>query len=81
MIPKISVYVLCHNYAKYLEACLSSISNQIFTDWELIILDDGSSDNSLEIIREFKSSGDQKVTIIHNEHALGLKSASNHDSI
>jgi len=48
--PLVSVIVPNHNHAKYLPERLSSIINQTFQDFELIILDDASTDNSLEII-------------------------------
>ena len=64
------IYLLyCHNSAKYIEECIDSILHQSFTDFELIIVDDGSSDNSFVNIRksfvrsknfrykEFKPSG------------------------
>lgn len=77
MIPKISVYVLCHNYAKYLNNCLKSISAQIFTEWELIIIDDGSSDNSWDLIKEFEAISGDNVTTLRNKIPIGLKAAAN----
>ena len=47
--PKISVIVPCYNQAQYLDECLQSVENQTFTDWECIIVNDGSPDNTEEI--------------------------------
>jgi len=47
--PAVSVIILCHNYAKHLMAAVSSVVAQGFKDYEIIILDDGSTDNSFEV--------------------------------
>ena len=52
--PKISVIVPVYNTAKYLEKCLNSIINQTYKDIEIIIVNDGSTDNSQNIIDQFK---------------------------
>lgn len=50
---KISIITANYNYAKYLEEMINSVINQSYADWELIIVDDGSSDNSVEIIKSY----------------------------
>ncbi|MDO4550188.1 MAG: glycosyltransferase [Planctomycetia bacterium] len=50
---KISVIVTSYNYAQYLEATLQSVLSQTYSDWELIVVDDGSADHSVEIIQRF----------------------------
>lgn len=47
---KISVIVPCYNQASYITECLSSVLNQTFTDWECIVVDDGSTDDSASVI-------------------------------
>lgn len=54
--PLITVYVANHNYKDYLVECLESIASQSFDDFELLIIDDGSSDASWEIIQKFSST-------------------------
>lgn len=50
---KISVIIPIHNVEQYLRQCLDSIINQTFQDLEIICVNDGSQDNSLQIIEEF----------------------------
>lgn len=50
---KVSIAVPSYNYARFLEACLSSISMQTHTNYEVLIADGGSNDGSLEIIKRF----------------------------
>lgn len=49
----ISVVLPIYNVEDYLEECLDSIVNQTFTDLEIICVNDGSKDNSLEILKEY----------------------------
>ena len=51
--PKISVVVPVYNTAQYLNKCLDSIINQTYQDIEVIIVNDGSTDNSQKIIDEY----------------------------
>ncbi len=50
----ISIIVPVYNAEKYLSKCIGSILNQSFTNFELLLIDDGSSDNSLQILKEFE---------------------------
>lgn len=67
---KISVIVPNYNHAPYLRQRLDSIFNQSYQNFEVIILDDNSSDNSRDIIEEFRSHR-QVVQIIYNETNSG----------
>lgn len=49
---KISIIIPVYNSEKYIRRCLNSILNQIFQDFEIILIDDNSKDNSLKIISE-----------------------------
>lgn len=61
MNPEISVLMPAYNVEKYIGEAVSSILNQVFSDFELIILNDGSSDNTSEIIRSFD---DERIIFI-----------------
>jgi len=66
----LSIVVPVYNTASYLDRCINSILNQIFKDFKLICVDDGSTDNSMEILEKFKMT-DNKVKIIHSEKNNG----------
>ena len=60
--PTVTVLMPVYNGAKYLKEAIESILDQTFADFELIIIEDASTDNSLEII---KMVNDQRI-ILHN---------------
>lgn len=64
---KISVIVPVHNVEMYLEECLESIVNQTFTDIEVICINDGSTDGSLDILNEYQKR-DSRIRIISQEN-------------
>lgn len=69
--PKISVLMSVHNGADTLARSIESIINQTFTDWEMIICDDGSIDNSYELLLSFQEA-DRRIKIIKNDTNQGL---------
>ena len=50
MKPKITVYITNHNYEKFISKSIQSVLSQSFKNYELIIIDDGSSDDSVNVI-------------------------------
>lgn len=73
--PKVSVIVPVYNVEKYLNRCINSILNQTFKDFELILVNDGSTDNSTMICQKFASK-DKRVKVI-NKSNEGVSSARN----
>ena len=71
----ISVIVPVYNTEKYLGRCVDSIINQTYTNLEIILVDDGSPDNSPAICDEYAKK-DQRIKVIHKENG-GLSSARN----
>ena len=69
--PLISVIMSVKNGEKDLPISIKSIQNQTFSDWEFIICDDGSTDNTLEVLRNFAKE-DDRIRILHNEESKGL---------
>ncbi len=68
-VPLLSVTVLNYNYAHYLPQCLDSILRQTFTDFELLLINDCSTDNSLDVIQPYLA--DPRVTLINHEQNRG----------
>lgn len=75
MTPKISVIVPVYNTEKYLRRCVDSILAQTFTDFELLLIDDGSTDSSGAICDEYAQK-DSRVRVFHKENG-GVSSARN----
>ena len=73
--PKISVIVPVYKVEKYLNKCVDSIVNQTFTDIEIILVDDGSPDNSGKMCDDW-SQKDRRIRVIHKENG-GLSDARN----
>ena len=73
--PLISVIVPCYNQAQYLDECLQSVLDQTFHDWECIIVNDGSPDNTEEVAKRWVEK-DARFRYIYKENG-GLSSARN----
>lgn len=73
--PKISVIVPVYNVEKFLRRCLDSIVKQSLTDIEIICVNDGSADGSLEILQEYRRH-DPRVIVVSQENQ-GLSAARN----
>ncbi len=59
--PKVSVIIPVYNVGKYLSECLESVINQTLSDIEIICVNDGSTDNSLEILREYEKKDNRII--------------------
>ena len=75
MIPMISIVVPVYNSELYIRTCIESIIQQTFREWELLLIDDGSDDDSLAICRRFEQS-DSRIKVFHKENG-GVGSARN----
>ncbi len=75
-IPQISVIMSVFNGEKYLADAIESILNQTFSDFEFIIIDDGSTDRSLKIINEFAQI-DKRIQVVKNDNNIGLAASLN----
>ncbi|ORY20626.1 nucleotide-diphospho-sugar transferase [Neocallimastix californiae] len=72
----LSIIVPVYNSGPFLDRCIKSILNQTFKDYELILVDDASSDNSLDILKKYKET-DNRIKIIHLEINKGPGGARN----
>ena len=66
---KISIITASDNYEKYIKETIESVLNQTYTNWEMIIVDDGSKDNSVEIIKEFCQK-DDRIKLFQHDNGI-----------
>ncbi|MGA8940373.1 MAG: glycosyltransferase [Acidobacteriaceae bacterium] len=71
--PKVSVIIPTYNCAHYLEQAIESVMNQTYRDLEIIVMDDGSTDNTAQVVRKYET----KIRYLHQENC-GLPAARNH---
>ena len=79
--PQISIIIPIYNAANTLDYCINSIINQDFTNWELLLINDGSTDGSFVICKRFEAKDNRIKTFTQNNSGvsaarnLGLKEA------
>jgi glycosyltransferase involved in cell wall biosynthesis len=66
--PAVSILIPSYNHAAFLGPCIQSVLDQTFSDWELVIVDDVSSDNSVEVAKAFK---DRRIRVYAQEANQG----------
>ncbi|MFA5127522.1 MAG: glycosyltransferase family 2 protein [Patescibacteria group bacterium] len=69
--PKVSIIIITYNRAKYLPRAIDSVLAQKFYDWELIIIDDNSADDTNEIVSQYVKIN-QTIKFIRNESNVGI---------
>lgn len=72
--PRVTVFMPVYNGEKYLNEAIDSILSQTFTDFELLIIDDGSTDSSADIIRSYD---DKRIRFVQNEKNLKIAATRN----
>lgn len=72
MLPFFSIITPVYNCKKYIKKCIESVINQTYTSWELILIDDGSTDGSGEICDSF--CYDSRIQVIHQDNAGAFNS-------
>ncbi len=75
---KVSVIMGIYNCSKYLPDAINSILNQTYTNWELIMCDDASTDNTYQIAKEYADKYPEKIILIQNEVNSKLSYTLNH---
>lgn len=71
----VSIIIPVYNVARYLDDCLNSVLKQTYTNLEIIVIDDGSTDESLEICRSYAAK-DKRLKVLHQNNA-GVSAARN----
>ena len=69
--PKISIIIAAYNVGDYLEQCLDSVLTQTYADFEAIVVDDASTDNTADIIQQ-TAANDSRITLVQHSQNLGL---------
>ena len=67
--PKVSILLNCYNEERFIKRSIKSVVNQTFKNWELVVWDDASTDNTVKIIKQFK---DKRIKLFRNKKNLGL---------
>lgn len=73
--PKITIIVPVYNAENYIKKCIVSIISQTYNDWECLLIDDGSTDKSFDICKEYEKK-DKRIRVIHKENG-GVSSTRN----
>jgi glycosyltransferase involved in cell wall biosynthesis len=73
--PIITIYIINHNYAKYIEEAIKSVIKQTYKKIDIIIVDDKSNDNSKKIISKYEHK--KNIRIFYNSKKIGLVKSSN----
>lgn len=72
----VSIVMPSYNSAKFIEKSIDSVLNQTYKNWELLVIDDCSSDNSLELVEKYTQI-DSRIKLITNEKNLGVAESRN----
>ena len=70
----VSVIMPMHNASRFIKDAIESVVAQTYSDWELLIVDDNSTDESAEIAREY-ASRNPKIKLLANDNPIGMPSA------
>ena len=70
--PLVAIIVCAYNVEKYIDESITSIINQTYKNWKLLIRDDGSKDRTLEILKEYEKR-DERINVLRdNKGNLGF---------
>ena len=77
--PEVSIIMCIYNVEKYLREAIDSVLHQTFTNWELLLIDDGSADDSTQIARQYAAAHPIRIRFSeHQEHVnKGLSASRN----
>jgi glycosyltransferase involved in cell wall biosynthesis len=76
--PLVTVYVPCHNYGRFLTQAMESLFTQLYTNWEAIIIDEASIDDTPAIASVFTARDSERITLVRNEVPMGLQKVANY---
>lgn len=71
--PLVTVYVPCRNYGRFLRQAVESVQRQLYANWEMIIFDEASDDDTREIAEALQRADPRRIRLVHNEQPRGLQ--------
>jgi len=75
--PLVTVYIPCGDYGRFLKQSVESVFTQLYTNWELIIIDEASTDETAAIAHDLCSRFPKKITFVQNKKSIGLQKIAN----
>lgn len=72
--PKFTVIIPTYNVAPYIESCLDSVLQQTFPDFEILVIDDGSTDRTVDLVKSFT---DERISVLVNDSNQGVSRTRN----
>ena len=75
MNPQVSIITATYNDGRFLNECIDSVINQVFMNWEWIVVNNGSSDNTEQLL---KAIDDPRIHVCHLSENLGVSGGRNH---
>lgn len=76
--PLVTVYTPCRNYGKFLSKAVQSVIDQLYSNWELFIVDEASDDETPVLAKQLQSQDPDRIRFIRHEKPLGLQKVANH---
>lgn len=75
--PKVTVYIPCYNYGRFLAQAVDSVLEQSYENWELIIIDDGSQDETAEVAGRYAALHPDRIRVMSHTPTRGLRICAN----
>tara|TARA_B100000989_G_scaffold124046_1_gene91740 strand:+ start:20593 stop:21987 length:1395 start_codon:yes stop_codon:yes gene_type:complete len=76
--PLVTIYIPCRNYGRFLKQSVESVLYQLYENWELILIDEASEDDTSKISKNFLKKYPEKIKFIKNDKPMGLQKLANH---
>ena len=76
--PLVTIYIPCRNYGRFLKQSVDSVFSQQYKNWELIIIDEASSDDTSSISQDLTNKHSDRIKFIKNKEPMGLQKLANH---
>lgn len=75
--PLVTVYIPCRNYGRFLAQAVESVLGQLYRHWELIIVDEASTDDTATVAQQLCQRDPQRISVLHHEQPMGLQRVAN----